>query len=140
MSQSTAAPAPAPTTRTRGRMEQGRKRLLLASAMALLGSFLPWIYTALGTVNGSRGAGLWVAYAAVFGLAGALMPKRRISAFQGFVLAVVAVGLTGWQIVHLLSLVGFAGWLPGPGLVMCLGAGVLAAVGSRQLWMQPAEA
>ncbi|NHA69904.1 hypothetical protein [Phycicoccus flavus] len=134
--QTTAAPAPA---RVRRRLEPARKRLLLASGIALLGAFLPWLYTGVGTVNGARGAGLWVAYAAFFALAGALLPKRRLSAFQGAVLAVVAAALSVWQVVHLASLVGFAGWMPGPGLVMSFGAGVLAGVAALELWRRPVE-
>jgi hypothetical protein len=117
-------------------MEPGRKRLLWASLMALVGGFMPWLMTEVGNVNGYRGAGLWVAYAAMLGLAGAMLPWRRVAAVQGFILAAVAVALPLWQFVHVVSLVGFAGWMPGPGLVMCLGGGVLAAVGSRQLWQQ----
>ena len=117
-------------------MEPGRKRLLWASLMALVGGFMPWLMTEVGNVNGYRGAGLWVAYAAMLGLAGAILPWRRVAAVQGLILAAVAVALPLWQFVHVVSLVGFAGWMPGPGLVMCLGGGVLAAVGSRQLWQQ----
>ncbi|MBR7743231.1 hypothetical protein KC207_08005 [Phycicoccus sp. BSK3Z-2] len=144
MAQSSVAPSSTPAARAarpaRRRMEQGRKRLLLASAMGLVGSFLPWLLTGVGNVNGARGAGLYVAYAAVLGLAGALMPMRRVASVQGFVLASAAVVLPLWQLVHIWSLVGFAGWTPGPGLVMCLGAGVLAGIGSLQLWHRPAEA
>ncbi|GGL32454.1 hypothetical protein GCM10012283_13450 [Phycicoccus endophyticus] len=118
-------------------MEQGRRRLLLASGMALVGAFLPWMLTGLGTVSGARGAGLWVAYAAMLGLAGALLPARRVAAVQGGVLAVVAVALPVWQVLHLYALVRFEGWMPGPGLVMSLGAGVLAALGAAQLWRSP---
>ena len=95
--------------------------------MAGLGAFLPWVYTGVGAVSGARGAGLWVFYAATLGLAGALVPLRRLAAVQAVVLAVVAVGLPVWQAVHLLSLVGMQGWLPGPGLVLGLGGGLLAA-------------
>jgi hypothetical protein len=41
--------------------------------------------------------------------------------------------------VHLLDLVGTAGWLPGPGLVLVLGGGVLAATASVQLFRPPAS-
>lgn len=133
MSQSTTAAA---APRVRRRMDQGRKRLMWASLMALVGGFMPWIMTELGNVNGYRGAGLWVAYASMLGLAGAIIPLRRLAAAQGFVLAAVAVVLPLWQVVHLFSLVGFAGWMPGPGVVLCLGGGVLAGIGSRQLWQQ----
>jgi hypothetical protein len=112
-------------------VHDGQRRLLGAASMAGLGAFLPWIYTGVGAVSGARGAGLWVFYAATLGLAGALVPMRRLAAVQGAVLAVVAVGLTGWQLLHMLSLVGLQGWLPGPGLVLCLGGGLLAG---RAAW------
>lgn len=102
--------------------------------MAGLGAFLPWVYTGVGTVSGARGAGLWVFYAATLGLAGALVSSRRVAALQATVLAVAAVGLAVWQVVHLLSLVGLQGWLPGPGLVLTLGGGVLAAAAARSLF------
>lgn len=104
--------------------------------MASVGAFLPWIYTGVGAVSGARGAGLWVFYAATLGLAGALVPFRRIAALQATVLAVAALGLAVWQVVHLVSLVGVQGWLPGPGLVLTLGGGVLAAVAARSLFSE----
>ena len=115
----------------RSRVHDGQRRLLAAASMAGLGAFLPWVYTGVGAVSGARGAGLWVFYAATLGLAGALVPMRRLAAVQGAVLAVAAVGLTGWQLLHMLSLVGLQGWLPGPGLVLCLGGGLLAG---RAAW------
>jgi len=101
--------------------------------MVAFGSFLPWIDTALGSVSGVRGAGLWTFYAAMLGLAGALVPSRVFALVQGAVLALVAIALPGWQVVHLLSLVGTEGWLPGPGLVIVFGGGVLAAVAVRRM-------
>lgn len=104
--------------------------------MVLIGAWMPWIYTGIGSVAGVRGAGLWTMYAAVLGLAGALIRRPRLAAVHGGVLAVVAVGLALWQVVHLLSLVGFEGWMPGPGLVLTLGGGVLAATAARTLWVE----
>jgi hypothetical protein len=121
-------------------MQPGRGRLLLATGMALLGGFLPWMYTGVGSVSGARGAGLWVAYAAMLGLAGALLPFRRAAAVQAWVMGAVALVLPLWQVVHLVNLVGFTGWLPGPGLVMSAGAGALALLAGRQLWSGAAEA
>lgn len=104
--------------------------------MVLLGAWLPWIYTGLGSVAGIRGAGLWTMYAAVLGIAGAIIRKPRLAAGHAAALAVVAVVLPVWQVVHLLSLVGFTGWMPGPGLVLTLGGGVLAATAARALWVE----
>lgn len=101
--------------------------------MVAFGSFLPWIDTPLGQISGARGAGLWTFYAAMLGLAGALVPLRTMALLQGAVLALVAVGLPVWQVVRLLNLVGTSGWMPGPGLVLVFGGGVLAAVAVRRM-------
>jgi hypothetical protein len=102
--------------------------------MVLFGSLLPWVDTAVGSVSGARGAGLWTFYAAMLGLAGALVPMRRVAAVQATIFAAVAILVPAWQVVHLLSLVGTAGWVPGPGLVLVVGGGVLAATAATQLF------
>ena len=79
-------------------------------------------------------------YAAVLGLAGAIIKKPRLAAAHAAVLAVVATGLALWQVVHLLTLVGFEGWMPGPGLVLTIGGGVLAATAARTLWVEGSPA
>lgn len=112
----------------------GRGRLVAASLMVLFGSFMPWVSTAAGNISGARGAGLWTFYAAMLGIAGAIIPLRRVGAVQAAIMAIAAIALPVWQLVHLLSLVGTAGWIPGPGLVLVLGGGVLAAVAARQLY------
>lgn len=122
---------------TRRRADPAKRRLALAVAMVLFGSFLPWIDTAVGSVSGGRGAGLWTFYAAMLGLAGALLPLRRVAAVQAAIFAAVALVLPVWQVVHLLRLVGTEGWLPGPGLVLVAGGGVLAAAAARQLFRPP---
>lgn len=104
--------------------------------MVLIGAWMPWIYTGIGSIAGVRGAGLWTMYAAVLGLAGAIIRRPRLAAVHAGVLAAVAVGLALWQVVHLFSLVGFEGWTPGPGLVLTLGGGVLAATAARTLWVE----
>lgn len=124
------------TPRRWPRAGRGQRPLLGASAMVAFGAFLPWVYTGVGAVSGARGAGLWVFYAATLGLAGALVPSRIVAALQATVLALAAVGLAGWQVVHLLSLVGLEGWLPGPGLVLVLGGGLLAARAARMLYTE----
>lgn len=101
--------------------------------MVIMGSFMPWIDTAAGAISGARGAGLWTFYASMLGLAGGMVPSRRLAGLQAAVFAAVAIILPSWQAVHLLRLVGFSGWLPGPGLVLVFGGGVLAATAARRL-------
>lgn len=110
----------------RARRHPANRRLLLAALLILVGAFLPWLATGAGNVSGVRGAGLWTMYAAVLGLAGAAVRSPRIAALHAAVLAVVALALPLWQVMHLVGLVGFAGWVPGPGLVMTVGGGILA--------------
>ncbi len=111
----------------------GRRQLAGAVAMIAFGSLMPWISTALGSISGARGPGLWTFYAAMLGLAACLVPLRRLALAQGALMALVAIGLPVWQLVHVWSLVGTEGWLPGPGLVLVFGGGVLAAVGVRRM-------
>lgn len=122
------------TVRTRRPPDPAKRRLAGAVAMVLFGSFLPWIDTAVGSVSGARGAGLWTFYAAMLGLAGALLPVRRVAAIQAAIFAAVAILVPAWQVVHLLDLVGTQGWVPGPGLVLVTGGGVLAATAAVQLF------
>lgn len=121
-------------TRTPRRRSPASRHLLGASLMVLLGAFLPWIYTGAGTIAGIRGAGLWTLYAAALGIAGAIIRSNRFAALHAGVLATVAVALPVWQLVHLLSKVGFAGWMPGVGLVLTLGGGVLAGFAAVTFW------
>jgi hypothetical protein len=119
--------------RPRRRSDPARKALIAAVVMILFGSFLPWVGTAAGTVSGARGAGLWTFYAAMLGLGAALLPMRRLAAVQAGLLAMVAMALPVWQVVHLLRLVGTDGWMPGPGLVLVFAGGVLSATAAWRL-------
>lgn len=102
--------------------------------MVIFGAFLPWLYTsAVGPVTAVAGAGIWAFYAGMLGFAGALVPWRAAAMVQAAIMAAAAVGLTVWQLAHMLSLVGIQGWLPGPGLVLVLGGGILAATAGWRL-------
>lgn len=120
-------------------MHPGRKRLIFAVLLVMIGSFLPWLLVGSLSVSGARGPGLWTFYASVLGLAGVLLPFPRISGWHAVVLAAVAIGLPVWQLVHVIRLVGFGGWSPGPGMVMVVAGGVLAAACARQLLRRPVE-
>jgi hypothetical protein len=118
----TMSAAPAGTRRR----SPASRHLLGASAMVLVGAFLPWVATGAGNIAGVRGAGMWTMYAAVLGIAGAIVRSPLVAAVHAGLLAVVAVALPLWQVAHLLSLVGVSGWMPGAGLVLTLGGGVVA--------------
>ena len=107
----------------------------------MVGGVLPWLYSPVGPISGLRGAGLWVFYVSLLALAGALLPPRfrPASLVQALVVAAVAIALPVWQVGRVVSLVGFAGWAPGPGLVMSFGGGVVCAVAARELWRPSTE-
>lgn len=106
---------------------------MTATVLVALGSFLPWVHTALGNVPGYAGAGLWTFYFSMLGFAGMLLPWLRAAGVQAAVMGAVAVALPAWQLIRLASLVGFDGWLPGFGLLMTLGGGALAFVAAYRL-------
>jgi hypothetical protein len=49
----------------------------------------------------------------------------------------VCVVLPAWQLFRAFDLLGTQGWLPGPGVVLVFGGGVLAAVAARSLLTSP---
>jgi hypothetical protein len=102
--------------------------------MVILGSFMPWLSTPLGNVSGIRGPGLWTFYAAVLAVAALVVPLRRVALVQAALFAVVAVALPVWQLARVVSLVGFEGWMPGPGMLLVLGGGVVGAAATRRMW------
>lgn len=134
------APAPTSSAATRPVPVPGRRQLLGAVALVAFGSMIPWLMTGLGSISGLRGAGLWTFYAAMLGLAGALVPHRTLRIVQGSVMAVVALVMPVWQVVHVLNLVGTGGWWPGPGLVLVFAGGVVAALAVRRMATTPPPA
>ncbi|MFZ5869237.1 MAG: hypothetical protein ACOYXW_01695, partial [Actinomycetota bacterium] len=120
-----AVPSSPTTRRPAVRRSRASRQLLGAALMVLVGAFLPWVSTAAGNVSGVRGAGLWTMYAAFLGVAGAILKAPKVAGVHAAVMAVAAVALPVWQVLHLTGLVGLTGWVPGPGLVLTLGGGVL---------------
>jgi hypothetical protein len=120
--------------RPRRRLHPAQRQLLFAAFGVIVGSFLPWVTINMGlSYSGFAGAGLYTFYLGIFGIAAGLVPRRRMAAVQGGIVALGAVGLPLWQLLHLVSRVGLGGWLPGAGLIMVLASGVLAGLSTWQL-------
>lgn len=126
--------------RPRPAWHPARKRLIIAVLLVMVGSFLPWLYAAGEAQSGALGPGLWSFYAAMLGLAALMMPWRRVSGGHAAVMAAICLALPVWQLVHVFGLVGFGGWMPGPGLVMVAFGGIVAAQCAVRLWRDPADA
>jgi hypothetical protein len=94
-------------------------------------SFLPWVDTAFGSFSGMAGAGLYTFYAAVLGIAGGLMPWRRLALGHAVLVTATAVLLPAWQISSLVGRGLGGGWVPGTGILLALASGSLAA---RATW------
>ena len=111
----------------------GQGQMLWASLMIAVGSFLPWISTAFGNIAGTtgQGAGYWTFIAAMLGVSGALMPWRKVAIVHAGIVAVAATMLPVWQVLHLVGLVGFTGWMPGIGLVLVFFGGLFVG---RAAW------
>jgi hypothetical protein len=119
-------------------MHPARRRLILGMVLIMVGSFLPWLYVGGIAKSGAFGPGLWTFYASMLGLAAVLLPFHRIGAAHAAVMAAVALGIPVWQVAHVIGLVGFTGWMPGPGLVMVVAGGVVAAACAVRLLRDPA--
>ena len=120
--------------RMRRRLHPAQRQLLVAAFGVIVGSFLPWVTVNMGlSYGGFAGAGLYTFYLGVLGIAGGLVPQRRLAAVQGGIVALGAVGLPLWQLLHLIARVGFGGWLPGAGLIVVLASGFLAGLSTWQL-------
>ena len=111
----------------------GQQTLLWASTLITVGAFLPWLMTGVGTFTGMRGAGSWTVFAGVIGIGVSLVRSRVVVLVHAVAIAAIAIGLTSWQLLHTISLVGFRGWLPGVGLLMTLGGGIVIARAAREI-------
>lgn len=135
-SPSAVAAAPSPALRGRPRWPyagHGQQTLSWASVLITVGAFLPWVMTGVGNFTGMRGAGSWTVFAGVLGLGASMMRSRRLVLLHAVGIAGIAIVLPAWQLVHMLSLVGVRGWLPGIGLLMTLGAGIVIARAAMEL-------
>ena len=96
---------------------------------------MPWISTAFGNISGAtgQGAGSWTFIAAMMGVGGALVPMRKVAIVNAAIMAAAAIILPLWQILHLYSLVGLAGWMPSFGMVLVFFGGLFAIGAMRTL-------
>ncbi|MQA08911.1 MAG: hypothetical protein GEU98_10275 [Pseudonocardiaceae bacterium] len=103
--------------------------MLVGGLLAVIGSLLPWVSTPMGSLSGMAGPGLWTLSAGMLGVAGALLPYRRLALMHAVVPGLAAAALVAWQVGQIGYLSATTGsWgqlLPGMGLVMVGGGGVL---------------
>jgi hypothetical protein len=131
MSRAAAAPVPAATKAPARRRHPGQNALLLASLTLAVASFLPWVDTAFGSFSGMAGAGVYTFYAAVWGIAGSLVPWRRVALAHAVIVTAAALLLPAWQVASLVGRGLGGGWFVGTGLMLAVASGSLAA---RAVW------
>lgn len=124
-----------PAGAQRRRLMPGQGQMLWASLMIAVGSFMPWVSTGFGNISGAtgQGAGYWTFIAAMLGVSGALMPWRKVAITHAVIVALAATLLPLWQVLHLVNLVGFSGWMPGIGLVLVFFGGLFVAKAAHTL-------
>lgn len=127
-------PEPKSAKAKRRPLMPGQGKLLVASALILVGALLPWLQTGFSTPRHPHF--LWLFVIGFVALSGGLVPLRRLAFWHGVATAVVALGMTAWYLVELADLVarvGFSGWMIGPGLVLTAAGGALAIIAARTL-------
>jgi hypothetical protein len=104
----------------------------LGLLMVVIGSFLPWWQTFLGTRWGLDTYGIWTVWAASVGLVGAMSTRRALFELLPALAAVIAMGVVVWVGLDGVSACrpasdGSTPCQPGMGLVLT-GAGALNVV------------
>lgn len=112
----------------------GQVRVVLAGLAILVGSFLPWVESAVGTFTGMAGPGVWTLYAGVLALAGGVLRRPRLAAANAALAGMLAVGLPLWQGLRLFEVCGGGACAPASGLVLVLAAGLVALAQVPGLW------
>ncbi|HSJ46801.1 MAG TPA: hypothetical protein VK923_19170 [Euzebyales bacterium] len=103
--------------------------LLVAGLVTIVASFLPWLDTAFGSTSGAALGGLYTFYAGLLAVPGAILRRRMVVVGHALVLAVVGTAVPTWRLVWALGRLPGLGqaWLPGPGLLLVLISGGVAA-------------
>ncbi|MFC7405839.1 hypothetical protein [Georgenia alba] len=131
--------APGPQKRI---LHPGSVGMLLGGLLTLVGSLLPWVMTPLGNLAGTAGPGLWTLCAGFLGIAGAVLPYRRVALAHCLLAGGVAGVIVGWQVARLAHLSATTdAWgqlLPGMGLVMVAGGTVVLLRTGIRLLRTPA--
>jgi hypothetical protein len=116
-------------------MSRPKLLLVLAGFITIVGSFLPWFDTAFGSTNGIVVGGLTTFYAGLLAVPGVMWRRRAIVALHALLLAVAGIGVAGWRLLTAFQQLPAFGqaWLPGPGLILVLVSGGVAAYAFLQL-------
>jgi hypothetical protein len=112
--------------------------LLVAGLVTAVASLLPWLETVFGGTNGVLLGGMITFYAALLAVPGAIWRRRGVVLAHALILAVPAIAIPTWRLAWALRRLPALGeaWLPGPGLVLVLISGCVAAYAAMSLWWQ----
>lgn len=109
--------------------------MAIAALGCIIGSFLPWLDTAVGSPSGLNLGGLITFSAATLALPGVLWRRPSVIAIHAGLLAVAALAVPLWRLGWALRTLPGLGtaWLPGTGMLLVLISGVTATVALVQL-------
>jgi len=107
---------------------RAQKRLMVAGVAMWIGAILPWVLILGHSLRATPLALTWALWAGLMTLAGASVRWRNIAALSAALGGGAAIYLAVWQATTLFDACLSTQCLPGPGLIVLLGAGVFALV------------
>ncbi|CAN5543303.1 hypothetical protein BH20ACT23_BH20ACT23_08700 [soil metagenome] len=111
-----------------------QKWLLIAGITMLIGSVLPWVLVLGQSLRAAPLAMSWALWAGLMTLAAASIRWRMIAAFSALLGGGGALYLAVWQSTTLLKACLSTQCLPGPGVMLLFGAGILGLLQATKLF------
>lgn len=105
---------------------RAQKRLLVSGIAMWIGAFLPWLLILGQSLRATPLAVSWALWAGLMTIAGASVRWRGVAALSALLGGGAAVYLSAWQMTKLLGVCVSAQCLPGPGVAVFFGAGIVA--------------
>ena len=105
---------------------RAQKRLLISGIAIWVGAFLPWLLVLGQSLRAAPLAVSWALWAGLMTIAGASVRWRGIAILSALFGGGTAVYLSAWQTTKLLGVCVSTQCLPGPGLAILFGAGIVA--------------
>lgn len=128
-----------------GVFHPGSWPMMIGGMMLIVSAFLPWVYVTLTqeiigesfVLRGTDGPGLFTLSVGCLAFAGAFVPRRRLAIAHAAIPGVVTALICLWQVWNIVVASVQTQWgsfLPGMGLVLAAGGGVLLLRAGWRMW------